>query len=332
MGLPKYVGISKGRYIYRPYNTDTKKKGKEIVLCTVDKSIAEVWSRYEQVTIIEVKKTLRWAISQYLASGDFDALGELSKQDYLKHSKQIVNTPMLSGLIFGDIMFEQITTGALQKYHDKRSKKAPVTANKEIGFLSVVYNWHKRRDNVRNNPATGIKKNSTKPRDRYVTDNEYNAFIAIAYASGSRYIAPMMEIAYLCRARRIEIINMKKDDIGTEGLMLRRAKGSKTQIIGWTDRLKTAVNILVDQSEKINSQWLVHDRDGQQINDSSFETAWHRLQQKYKESGMTGFTFHDLKAKGVSDFDGDKLKASGHKTTAMLNVYDRTLDTVIATK
>ena len=41
------------------------------------------------------------------------------------------------------------------------------------------------------------------------------------------------------------------------------------------------------------------------------------------EAGVESFTFHDLKAKGVSDFEGDKKKASGHKSEAMVRIYDR---------
>jgi hypothetical protein len=35
------------------------------------------------------------------------------------------------------------------------------------------------------------------------------------------------------------------------------------------------------------------------------------------------FTFHDLKAKGISDDTGDKQRGSGHKSASMMNVYDR---------
>jgi hypothetical protein len=51
-----------------------------------------------------------------------------------------------------------------------------------------------------------------------------------------------------------------------------------------------------------------------------------------KDSGMEPFTFHDLKAKGVSDAKGDKLKASGHKSHRMLNTYDRKKMIVEATE
>jgi hypothetical protein len=35
------------------------------------------------------------------------------------------------------------------------------------------------------------------------------------------------------------------------------------------------------------------------------------------------FRFHDLKAVGISDTDGDKQTASGHKSATMVAVYDR---------
>jgi hypothetical protein len=36
----------------------------------------------------------------------------------------------------------------------------------------------------------------------------------------------------------------------------------------------------------------------------------------------THFTFHDLKRKGVTDTDGNKQDASGHRSAAMLNIYN----------
>lgn len=42
-----------------------------------------------------------------------------------------------------------------------------------------------------------------------------------------------------------------------------------------------------------------------------------------RRAGIQPFTFHDLKAKGISDFAGDKQRAGGHRTAAMVAVYDR---------
>ena len=329
--LPKYVYLSKGRYVYRPYNPETKSKGKEVVLCDDTASMAELWMRYEQVTIKVEVRTLRTAINEYLCSPDNRALSSLSQRDYERHATRIISTPMKSGASFGDLAFNLITTGILQKYLDKRTEQgAPVAGNKEIGFLSAVFNWHKRRDHVTNNPATGVKKNKTESRTRYITDEEYDAFLQIA-KDAPHYIIPMMEIAYLCRARRVEILAMRKEHVTDEGLLLYRAKGSKSQIIGWTPRLRQAIDAC-NTPERIAGPWLIHDKSGAAIRNDGFTSTWNRLQVKFAEAGFNRFTFHDLKAKGVSDFEGDKLQASGHKTQSMLNVYDRKMGKVDATK
>jgi len=51
---------------------------------------------------------------------------------------------------------------------------------------------------------------------------------------------------------------------------------------------------------------------------SSFDTAWQRLK--------TGFRFHDLKAKGVSD--SKTANPAGHRSVAMIENYRRKPDEV----
>ena len=35
------------------------------------------------------------------------------------------------------------------------------------------------------------------------------------------------------------------------------------------------------------------------------------------------FTFHDIKAKAISDYEGNKQEFSGHKTQSQVAIYDR---------
>lgn len=44
------------------------------------------------------------------------------------------------------------------------------------------------------------------------------------------------------------------------------------------------------------------------------------------------FTFHNLKAKGISDFEGDKQKAAGHRSAKVADAYNRKVETVDPTK
>jgi len=43
---------------------------------------------------------------------------------------------------------------------------------------------------------------------------------------------------------------------------------------------------------------------------------------EWAKQGHPRFTIHDLKRKGISDVEGDKLAASGHRSMSMLRVYD----------
>lgn len=333
MSLPKGVTLERGKYYYRPYIPETKKSGKRILLGEEADGLPMILMRYEELLSDKQEKTLGYGVNQYLDSRDLAKLADTSRRDAQRHAKQILNTPLVGGLYFSEVPLDQISTGMIQKYHDKRSGESEIMANKEVTFLSVIFNWLKRRDIIMDNPATGVKRNSIAPRDRYVTDDEFFTVLKMAKESPQPYLAPAMILAYVCRARRVEILNFRKNDIVEEGLYLKRRKGSKNQIIGFTPMLEEAISLLKGIPEQISSVWLLHDRKGQAIRDESFKTAWGRLMTKaVKEKGIERFHFHDLKAKGVSDFEGDKLLASGHKTLSMLNVYDRKLEVVSATR
>ena len=168
------------------------------------------------------------------------------------------------------------------------------------------------------------------------------------YERACGYIKLAMEFAFLCRLRRVEIIGPNPADLKPdgsqhtgiirehvldEGLRVIRSKGSKEQIIAWTPRLRAAVDMAKDLPGAISTRYLIHNRQGQRIRVNAFASAWRRAMKiAVKETGIETFHFHDLKAKGVSDFEGDKMKASGHKSLKMVAVYDRKIETVDPTK
>jgi len=79
---------------------------------------------------------------------------------------------------------------------------------------------------------------------------------------------------------------------------------------------------------------IISERTGDKIGTSSLKTALSRIgkiaEETAKAQGIefVRITFHDLKCKGISDTEGDKLKASGHRNASMLNIYDVKLDVV----
>ena len=53
------------------------------------------------------------------------------------------------------------------------------------------------------------------------------------------------------------------------------------------------------------------------------------MQREAEEKGMLArFRFHDLKHKGITDYEGDKQQFSGHKSHAMMERYNHGIDRV----
>lgn len=333
--LPKYVYRSKGRYVYREYlgvENGRARFGPDRPLCCVDAPIAEVWEAYHALTAGTRANTLGWLFDSYPASAEFRALAESTRKMYERNAHTIRKTRIRGGHDFGDVTLKQLTRGVFRKYMDKRSQSgAPVQSNRELSFMKTAFRWALERDIIRENPVAAVKKNKEKPRDRYINDAEYK----LVYDLAPPMVKCAMELAYLCRARLIEVRGFKRSDTTEDGLLIKRAKGSRTQLIKWTPRLRKAVEMGRQANGKVMTMdpYILNRKSGGQITDSGFKTAWQRIMAKAQKKGLSDrFTFHDIKAKGVSDFDGDKTKASGHKSPRMAAVYYRRLETIDATK
>jgi hypothetical protein len=225
-----------------------------------------------------------------------------------------MQVPLKDTRPFGATCVDEITPGVIAAYRDKRGEdKAPVTGNREMAYLSLIFSWGYERELVKANPVKGVKRHTERPRERYIEDWEYQ--LVYDLAATPHYLRPAMELAYLCRLRKIEVLAFSRlKDLTTEGVIARRVKRSRTQIVTWSDRLRDAV-AAGGGASTVASVYVIHDRRGQRIRESTFDTAWQRLMVKASRRGLKSrFTFHDIKAKGVSDFDGDKQRAAGHRT------------------
>ncbi len=320
--LPEYVYVRRGMFAYRAH-LGGGKFGKYIKLCPADAPLSEVWRRYEEITAVgKPKKTVAWMTEQYLSSPQHAGKSIHTKKQYERCAQQIINTKIKSGELLGNIEADRITPGVIRKYMDAR--EAPVSANREKAFLSVCYQYCIERDLLTTNPCKEVRRNTETPDNRYVTEAEYLAVYHIA----PDYIKCAMEFAYLCRMRVCEVMALRESDIKENGLHIRRRKGSRDNITTFSDRLNAAIalsrSLPYPQVRPLNPT-LIRGVNGTALTEEGFSTAWQRLMIKAQGMDISRFKFHQLKAKGVSDTEGDKKAASGHKTDAMVQVYDRKL-------
>lgn len=135
-----------------------------------------------------------------------------------------------------------------------------------------------------------------------------------------------MEISYLCAARVSDVLKLSKKQISERGVFIQQGKTGVKQIKQWNDRLRQAVELAFSEFGKGNTTLLVNTK-GSTVIHKTFNT--HFLNARNAASKKLGYpltcTFHDIKAKGISDFEGsskDKQLFSGNKTENQALVYD----------
>ncbi|EPS4524545.1 MULTISPECIES: tyrosine-type recombinase/integrase [Citrobacter] len=306
--MPKGVFFRPSGYYWKPGGTTEK-------LAPADATKAEVWVAFEKV--IEGRKnilTFSQLWKKFLNSADYADLAPRTQKDYLAHEKYLL-------AVFGEAEAKAIKPEHVRRYMDARGKKSRVQANHEHSSMSRVYRWGYQRGFVPGNPCVGVDKFPKPQRDRYITDEEYVAI----YEHASDPVKAAMEIAYLCAARVSDVLKMDWNQIMEKGIFIQQGKTGVKQIKAWTDRLRAAVDICRNWGE---DGAVIKTMYGERYSYKGFNEAWRKARTAAadKLERPLDCTFHDLKAKGISDYEGtgrDKQKFSGHKTESQVLVYDR---------
>ncbi|EOJ6165332.1 TPA: integrase [Escherichia coli] len=306
--MPKGVFFRPSGYYWKPGGTTEK-------LAPADSTKAQVWVAYEKV--IEGRKnilTFSQLWKKFLNSTDYADLAPRTQKDYLAHEKYLL-------AVFGEAEAKSIKPEHVRRYMDARGKKSRVQANHEHSSMSRVYRWGYQRGFVPGNPCVGVDKYPKPQRDRYITDEEYLAI----YDCATDPVKAAMEIAYLCAARVSDVLKMDWNQIMDKGIFIQQGKTGVKQIKAWTDRLHSAVNLCRKSGE---DGAVIKTMYGERYSYKGFNEAWRKARNAAAEKigRPLDCTFHDLKAKGISDYEGsgrDKQKFSGHKTESQVLVYDR---------
>lgn len=304
------------------------KNGGTIRLCGFESTPAQVWAAYE--ALINNKKDesiLDGLVDSFFNSGDFRELATETQKDYRKYAVKVL-------AVFGTMQPDNIKPEHIRKYMDKRGVKSRIQANREKAFISRVFRWGYERGMVKMNPCKGVKQFKESARTRYITNNEYDALYSVA----PPVVKVAMELAYLCCARQADVLSMKTSQLIDEGILIQQSKTGVAQIKGWGSRLRSAVDMatLLPLNSGMSSIFVVHQPSGAGYTRDGFNSRWMKAKKEAKEKYPElnfDFTFHDLKAKGISDLSGslyDKQAISGHKNASQTARYDRKIAIVPA--
>jgi len=279
--------------------------------------------------------TLRALISTYFNSAEFSNLALRTKEAYQRQLESLCEWQMPTlKAPFGSLKISQIGNKTIQSAYDKTT--ANVARNRKFTCLKTVFGWGIQRfDGVNKNPVIGLKMMREKPRDRYVSNTDYE----IIYNLAPKTLQLMMDGAYLLRLRRCEVSDLRRkininqssstfSGVTEEGILIHRAKGSWGGLVVWSERLRDFVQKCNKHNRDKATPWLIRTTSGEKVSKSNHDSYWRRVWIRARNEFEAGrvdyipehFTFHDLKAKGVTDHPN---KEGGHKSNKMKEVYDR---------
>ena len=318
--------------------------------------------------IIELREgidryTLRYLCDQFHTSAQFKALMFKTQKGYEYCRSIVVEWPTQTGMVLGDLSTERFSQPLIQRLVDKIANEGkPTKANSVLRYLRRLFRWGMNRGHCKANPAMGVESAKERKLRRLPGTELMERVIQHAKAKGAdypkrgqsgtcpAYLWMVMELAYLCRLRGIEVITLTDANALTTGVMTNRRKGSRDNIVKWSPRLRAVWEAAQARRAEIwdkecrlpaktagNRLLLVVARNGDALQKSSLDTAWQRFMTRAIKDEVIEpterFGLHDLKRQGITDTVGtrhEKQEASGHRSSDMLNIYDMSIPIVNA--
>jgi integrase len=196
----------------------------------------------------------------------------------------------------------------------------PNMANRILSFLRVVFGYALEWQLIDSNPCTGIKRHEESKRDRYINDREFEALMAHC----SDYMRVIFEMCYLTGQRIGDVLAIRLADISPAGIEFRQQKTGAKLIVTMTGDIQGVVDQAKALPRKVRGLTLFCTRGGGRP--VSYSTVKDAFAAAREAAGVANVTIHDLRAKSLTDADGegkDAQKLGGHTDQRMTARYLR---------
>lgn len=320
-------------------------------LCGANVTLSELHRIVEEISGID-RDSLAYVCEQFHQSEQFKALQKKTQDDYEYCRGVLVAVPTkLPGKNLGDLAAKKLTSPLVQRVIDKLAADGPSKAAHVLRYWRRLLKWGKNRGYVDENVAIGVEAPKERKHRPLPSPVVMANLIKFAHQQGqltrgqkgacAPYLWYVIEISYLCRLRGIETVTLTDANETELGVQTNRRKGSRDNVVRWTPRLEAAwaaaKAVRADVWEKKRVPVPIHPEQrtlivaahGGPLQKSSLDTAWQRFITQAIEKGILApeerFAMHGFKRRGITDTTGtraEKQEASGHKSAAMLDVYD----------
>ena len=309
--LPPHMQLKHGAYYFVG-------RDKKWIRLSDDKALALAkWAEIEGETPIpkDEPKPAKGSMAELIMRYMIEVAPRKAKSTYEGNKVEAENLKK----VFGKMQARAIQPVHIAQYLDKRGVKSKVRANREISLLSHIFSMGMRWGMVTLNPCIGVAKHKEVGRDRYIMDNEFEGVKAIA----GDFITAVMDFAYITALRKGDILRLKVEQITDAGIWVTQGKTGSKQIYMWSDGLREVIDHAM-ALKRPKSVYLFCTRQSQPYTDSGFKAIWQRVQLKWAAQGGNRFTFHDIRAKAITDANSKGMDAqllAGHSSPAMTEHY-----------
>lgn len=244
-------------------------------------------------------------------------LSPRTQKDYARHLA-------ILDRVFGHMMPDDLKPRDVGQFLDR--PKGKIQANRQVAVLSAVYAKMVGRWYVADrNPCAGVERNPAKKRTRYVTDAEFEAVKTIA----SPRLKLAMELALLTAQRQGDLISLPWKNVSAEGILFRQGKTGKRLLVSMSPALQEVLDRARMMTPVVEiGGFVIRTRRGTPYTSEGFRAMWQRMIKRAVKLGAISerFTFHDLRAKSVSDSTTlqEAYDRAGHTSMSMTRgTYDR---------
>jgi integrase len=272
------------------------------------------WAQIETDREAPVSTNTVSALIAYYRQEHLPKLAERTRKDRRAYLKYLDQT-------FGHMAPAKVRPTDIAQYLE--AHPSPISANRHIATLSVVYRKAMRIGLVDRNPCDGVERNRESARDRYITDAEFLAVKSLC----DDWMQAVMDLAYLTGMRLGDLLQLKHRQIGADGIHLRQGKTGRRQIIERTAAVDDVLRRL-SRHRHVSGMHVICTRRGQPYTTSGLGAMFRRIMVKAHREGVIAerFTWHDIRAKAATDAEDqglDPQRLLGHTTRRQTEVYLR---------
>ncbi len=302
--LPARLYLKRDGYYYRDLN---RRETKVAPADDLPKALIE-WAQREGVRLNPDAVTFA-AVAGKFRDQYIPTKALKTQRDYLRQLGNLVS-------VFGESAFDSVTPVDVASYRNARTaalvkksaaegkSNAGVQANREIALLSVLWNWAREHGYTNApNPCLGVKKNTEKGRDIYMSDAVYNAILL----AGDQIVKDGMRLGRMTGADIGVLLRATTRLIEGDALRLQRSKtGAAVRFRlrgedGELNDLGRLIEELRTRKRVATSIYLIQDDTGQSV-------PYDRFAKLFQEARATAgvekkYQFRDIRPKVATDLD-----------------------------